>query len=185
MTSRRHATAGFWITVALIAVLVRYPASAGPALLLIKTLPESAREGYVTAYYVFYTPLIWLCDQVKWVEAVMDWYSDLWVPAGQSNSSVASEVGAGGLTPLLAVSEVSRVPAICHRQSTHAEKENRLQVPCGNERNSQIRKQDREIGGHDGQFSCFQRITFLAHAPIIRRREDAGESFSGLSPAGP
>src|SRR4029077_8067590 len=44
MTDHKHATAGFWFTVALVAVLVGYPLSFGPACWVIgrKMLPVSA-----------------------------------------------------------------------------------------------------------------------------------------------
>ncbi len=77
-TSRNKPSVAFWETVVVVVGLA-YVASVGPALSVITLLPDSAKEGYVAAYYVFYTPLIWLCDQAKWIEAVMAWYADLWV----------------------------------------------------------------------------------------------------------
>jgi len=57
MTDRKKPTAGFWITVALVAVLVGYLLSSGPALYVIMKL---GKPGWLaTAADFFYAPLVW------------------------------------------------------------------------------------------------------------------------------
>jgi hypothetical protein len=79
MTSdRKKPSAGFWITVALVAVLIGYPLSYGPVVWLDNTfgVPKSIQPavGY------FYFPLGWLDDNgPQPFNEFMEWYVRLWV----------------------------------------------------------------------------------------------------------
>ena len=78
MTSdRKKPTAGFWITVALVAVLVGYPLSFGPAcwILTHQKLLSKTRNA-VEAPYV---PLFQLLrDGPSWARVPLGWYVSLW-----------------------------------------------------------------------------------------------------------
>jgi hypothetical protein len=70
MTLRKKPTAGFWITVALVAVLVGYPLSFGPACWISGRLQPSGR--FVS---VAYRPIlrIWIVGPA-WVETALGFY---------------------------------------------------------------------------------------------------------------
>jgi hypothetical protein len=74
---RKRAGAGFWITVALVGVLVAYPLSIGPAIWLSLVLGEpnwlSAANGYV------YAPLEWLMNHSPdWLGGLIYKYIAFW-----------------------------------------------------------------------------------------------------------
>ena len=65
-----------WITVALVAVLVLYPLSIGPATWLTNRglLPEWAVDPVES----FYAPVYWLFQQSEWSYRLLAWYLDFW-----------------------------------------------------------------------------------------------------------
>ena len=69
MTDRKKPTAGFWITVALVAVLIGYPLSIGPA-------AWAADNGYISEpfYVAVYAPLWWLGERSEEVANFLYWY---------------------------------------------------------------------------------------------------------------
>ena len=79
MTDRKHPTPGFWITVALVAVLaiVAYPLSVGPVAWLRnhEWIPTSMDEPIE----YFYTPLAWIYRTgLQPFRDALDWYGSLW-----------------------------------------------------------------------------------------------------------
>jgi hypothetical protein len=74
--SPRKPTAGFWITVALVAVLVGYPLSIGPVCVVWQRadLPSAA----ATALNKFYEPLVWGCGQSGITANAVEQYIKLW-----------------------------------------------------------------------------------------------------------
>ena len=84
MTDRKHPSAGFWITVALVVVLVGYPLSTGPVNWLCVYLRKSDHTS--AAQFIFdvkvplYAPLRWCRDNgPKPVADAYWWYLGLWV----------------------------------------------------------------------------------------------------------
>jgi hypothetical protein len=76
-TSRKRPTAAFWITVALVAVLVGYPLSFGPAWWL--THQDWCPDGVYFAYLDIYRPLRRLrVDGPYPIHEVISWYANLW-----------------------------------------------------------------------------------------------------------
>jgi len=69
MTSPRKPTAGFWITVALVAVLVGYPLSFGPACWITSWCNLDGRW-----ILVMYRPVIWLAETAPVLD-YFAWYS--------------------------------------------------------------------------------------------------------------
>jgi hypothetical protein len=73
---RKKPTAGFWITAALVAVLVGYPLSFGPlAWLITRDLVPEWSASFLNAYTA---PLNWAA-QSETVEDVYLWYTSFWV----------------------------------------------------------------------------------------------------------
>ena len=84
MTSPRHPSAGIWITVALVALLVGYPLSTGPTNWLCVYLRNSGHTSAAQRLYEvkvpFYAPLRWCRDNgPKPVADAYWWYLGLWV----------------------------------------------------------------------------------------------------------
>jgi len=81
MTDRKKPTAGFWITVALLAVLVGYPLSIGPAC----WISSRTRVG-VRLIPTIYRPITWACLPEGRVDnpigAALDWYAGLGASKG-------------------------------------------------------------------------------------------------------
>jgi len=81
MTDRKHPTAGFWITVALGAMLVGYPVSFGPWLLLCNRadLSTAAYEGWG-----FYAPVSCIGQGLgpTWICGPYTRYLDWWIAKG-------------------------------------------------------------------------------------------------------
>jgi hypothetical protein len=73
---RKKPTAGFWITVALVAVLVGYPLSFGLACWLVARANENAGADLVNRYY---RPVIWAHNQSFQqsgvLHEVINWYA--------------------------------------------------------------------------------------------------------------
>ena len=78
MTDLRKPGAGFWIAVALVAVLVGYPLSFGPAC-------SVASRGYVQEPTIssIYTPVLWSATHATWLANAVEWWGSLWVPEGE------------------------------------------------------------------------------------------------------
>ena len=77
MTDRKKPTAGFWITVALVAVLVGYPLSFGPVTWLYseRWIPPLLDEPVV----IFYVPCSWVYEKgPEPLRSVYRRYVDLW-----------------------------------------------------------------------------------------------------------
>jgi hypothetical protein len=73
MATPRRPAAGFWITVALVAVLVGYPLSFGPACWIVSRMPEDPE-----CFRHFYLPIAWL----QWTDRpiignAVGWYGEL------------------------------------------------------------------------------------------------------------
>jgi hypothetical protein len=77
MNSSRKPAAGFWFTVALVAVLVGYPLSFGPMQWLFHQgfMPQWAE---LPCHY-FYRPLAWTCGCFQPMRNALDWYVSLWM----------------------------------------------------------------------------------------------------------
>jgi len=75
----RHTTPGFWITVALVAVLVGYPLNFGPSMGLLyrDMVPNSV--GLV-AWYLYFPFGYLLRNGPEPVRDANDWYACLWLP---------------------------------------------------------------------------------------------------------
>jgi len=71
---RKEPIAGFWLTVALVAVLVVYPLSFGPACWLAKR--EIIRYQDVWRAYHPVVRAIW--DGPAWIRDSIEWYAALW-----------------------------------------------------------------------------------------------------------
>ena len=77
MTARKKPTAGFWITVALVAVLVGYPLSFGPACWLEER--GTTPDWCVTSFEVIYSPLYWIMfNGPQPIARFLWWYFKLW-----------------------------------------------------------------------------------------------------------
>jgi hypothetical protein len=73
MTSPRKPTAGFWITVALVAVLVAYPLSFGPA-----CWATSRTNCSVDILETFYQPILREAfSETEWIAICVRWYAGL------------------------------------------------------------------------------------------------------------
>ena len=74
MTDHKHPTAGFWIIVALVAVLVGYPLSFGPACWI-----TSRTNVGVSAVPIVYRPITWgLSSEYAWrLDQTIRWYADI------------------------------------------------------------------------------------------------------------
>jgi hypothetical protein len=94
MTNRKHPYPGFWITVALLAVLVGYPVSFGPACWM-------CEHGFVTARtaWLIYRPFTWFrvsgpSPISTWIENYAKFFGDerrLWTSfKNQSHRPVES-----------------------------------------------------------------------------------------------
>jgi len=78
MTSPRKQPSGaFWTTVALVAVLVAYPLSFGPACWVCSR--TNSGGAIVSAVY---RPLSWGMVQSNGIFSALDWYSGLWAADG-------------------------------------------------------------------------------------------------------
>jgi hypothetical protein len=84
MTDRKKPTAGFWITVALVAALVGYPLSFGPACWLgsREWVPAEVRDVVTCPYQ----PLVYFTDvdeaggeEMGPIGRVLIWYGMLWM----------------------------------------------------------------------------------------------------------
>ena len=80
MTStRKHSSTGFWLTVALVAVLVGYPLSMGPFVLIAQSdwFPESGWIAQAAEYFCM--PYLWLTYNSPYpVNYALVFYVDLW-----------------------------------------------------------------------------------------------------------
>ena len=75
MTCSRMPTAGFWITVALVTVLLAYPISLGPAC-WISSRQRTSRSAEIVSY--IYAPAIRACSRCpKFVLDFAWWYSEV------------------------------------------------------------------------------------------------------------
>ena len=79
MTDRKKPGVAFWATVALVAVLVGYPLSIGPAVWL--TARGYFRESAVQSFYM---PIFWSAAQAELLENGLDWWGSLCVPDGKA-----------------------------------------------------------------------------------------------------
>ncbi len=81
--------AAFWITVALVAVLVGYPLSFGPACWVCSRVPQSSASWEVTDF--LYAPMLrawWHADQGA-IGNVISWYANL---VANRNLTVAKQL---------------------------------------------------------------------------------------------
>jgi len=84
MTSRKHPSTAFWVTVVMICLPVMYVLSIGPvswiaywAFIKWDWWPDSAQSAFDS----FYAPLIWLMDYMpNSVGVALNWYAVLAVP---------------------------------------------------------------------------------------------------------
>ena len=77
MTDRKQPGVAFWATVVVVAVLVAYPLSIGPAIWLRDQ--EWAPDWTFDAYRWIYAPIISVCnDGPKPFDDAMNWYANLW-----------------------------------------------------------------------------------------------------------
>jgi hypothetical protein len=78
MTDREKPSAGFWITVTLVAVLVGYPLSFGPAC-WVTSHANSGKKAVTVAYW----PITWVWDRAPDpMIDVLNWYSRLGAAEG-------------------------------------------------------------------------------------------------------
>ncbi len=78
MTDRKQPTAGFWIVVALVAVLVAYPLSIGPATWLRDQAPSQKLAWRIFSFC--YAPVLWVYDRSPQpVKDTVEWYAGLFV----------------------------------------------------------------------------------------------------------
>ena len=79
MTDRNKPSAGFWITVVLVVVLV-YVGSVGPAFLACSDSRGRIRDDWTGAAYLrIYDPIIWTLQKgPKPASEVLCWYLSLW-----------------------------------------------------------------------------------------------------------
>jgi hypothetical protein len=71
--NRKQPSAGFWITVALVAVLVGYPLSVGPAFWIKSRLPWELEFAH-DAFLIFYSPLYAVANRSQTVARGMAWW---------------------------------------------------------------------------------------------------------------
>lgn len=75
MTEKRKPGWPFWTAVSLVAVLILYPLTIGPACLIIH------RSGYVMVEApLAYCPIGWAARRFRWIDGSLEWYIRLWVP---------------------------------------------------------------------------------------------------------
>jgi hypothetical protein len=79
VTDRKKPGVAFWATVAVVAALVAYPLSFGPAIWL--TARGYFRESTVQSFYM---PVLWSAAQAESLENVVTWWGSLGVPDGKS-----------------------------------------------------------------------------------------------------
>ena len=79
MSDRKKPGVAFWAAVALVAVLIGYPLSFGPAIWL--TGRGFFRESTIES---FYWPVLWSTAHAESLENAVDWWGSLWVPDGES-----------------------------------------------------------------------------------------------------
>jgi hypothetical protein len=80
MTSPRKPGVAFWATVVMVvAVLVAYPLSIGPAVWL--TARGHFRESTVQSIYM---PVLWTASQAEWLDNAVTWWGSLHVPDGKA-----------------------------------------------------------------------------------------------------
>ncbi len=78
MTSHKKPTAGFWITVSLVAALVAYPLSFGPACWVLAR--DNSRSQTHRSIEAIYRPLFWvIVNGPAWASVPLDQYSSLWM----------------------------------------------------------------------------------------------------------
>ena len=85
-SDRKKPTAGFWITVAMVAVLVAYPLSFGPACWWLSkpvTLPFVSIKARRTPS--IYSPIGWVARRTGTgrLQTALNWYATAWVPDGE------------------------------------------------------------------------------------------------------
>jgi len=80
MTSaRKQPGVAFWATVVVVAALIGYPASFGPAIWL------TARGCFRTStVQPFYRPILWSAAQAESLEDALVWWGSLGVPDGKA-----------------------------------------------------------------------------------------------------
>jgi hypothetical protein len=77
MTDRKKPTAGFWITLALVAVLL-YVLSIGPVA-WINFHTGGSRTGWaLDAFGAIYSPIIYLARHSEWARNAWEWYMPFW-----------------------------------------------------------------------------------------------------------
>jgi hypothetical protein len=82
MNEHRRPAVGFWITLALVVLLVGYPLSVGPAIWLrANVFDDSVYESMTSAFGLFYAPLFFIADRMgwEWAGRALTWYLSLWV----------------------------------------------------------------------------------------------------------
>jgi hypothetical protein len=99
MTSARKPSAGFWITVALVTVLVGYPLSVGPGCWMTATPRTGALVGHHKAMIAFW-PLGRAATWNAPIGRVLQWWMRLGTPAGRiamvpTNPSGTNVIGFG------------------------------------------------------------------------------------------
>ncbi len=65
-----------WIAWALLAALVLYPLSMGPAYLWVAKATDPAAA--MNLCNTMYAPLIWFGGRCQWAQNAMDWYGGFW-----------------------------------------------------------------------------------------------------------
>jgi hypothetical protein len=76
MTSARKPTAGFWMTVALVAVVVGYPLSFGPACWINERTGRGYADGIGYRFIrSFYSPVLAYAGQHRTGSDFVDWYA--------------------------------------------------------------------------------------------------------------
>jgi hypothetical protein len=79
MIDRKHPTAAFWITVALVVVLVGYPLSIGPAWWMTCKMGHSKRMN--ATFDTIYAPVLLANENGPgWLHQAIWWYVTLWLP---------------------------------------------------------------------------------------------------------
>jgi len=73
----RKPNAGFWVTLALFAVLVGYPLSIGPVSGILTRFGNP--DWSVRAYRAFYAPILWFYESGPAIfRSVLKWYCAIW-----------------------------------------------------------------------------------------------------------
>jgi len=76
-TDRKHPTPGFWLTVALVAVLVAYLALWGPVIWIRIHIADP--PWLAAAYFWLYSPIVWLHENgPSAAHDAIDWYGQFW-----------------------------------------------------------------------------------------------------------